>query len=99
VPGRSTAACLLRFAAAASVTLAALRGSGYGWHDTPVSVLEGLGGALLMGVAAGSLFWGTLLAVWWAAGRPAGPEKLLLQNGSAVLAPLLARVKTAWFHV
>ena len=95
MPGARVFFALARLAAAGVVTMAALYSSGYGWHGTAVSVLEGLAGAFVMGAGAGATFWGTLGLLWWAAGRPTGPEKLLVQNASAVVLPLLAKLKRA----
>jgi lipopolysaccharide exporter len=93
--GEGMRACAVRFAVAALVTLGALYASGQGWHGTPVPLWQGLVGAVLMGAGSGALFWGALLLLWWAMGCPRGPEQLLLQNGSAVLGPLLARLRPA----
>ncbi|MBV8915442.1 MAG: oligosaccharide flippase family protein, partial [Acetobacteraceae bacterium] len=85
--------CLLRFLAAAGVTVAALYASGHGWQATPAPLLQALASAIALGATACAVLWGALLALWWAAGRPAGPERLLLQNGLAVLAPVLGRFR------
>ena len=88
----------LRFCTAAVVTLALLYTSGEGWHASSVPLVSGLAGAMRLGLAACALFWGALLGLWWLAGRRAGPERLILENGSAVLRPVLARLRLFRLH-
>lgn len=69
---------LLRITAAGVLVLGLLLASGLGWQPVSMASIPALltGGAI--GLAAILLFAAAQLALWWASGRPQGPEQRVL---------------------
>ena len=80
-----------RIAASGALTAAALVMSGLGWQPVSMAPLAALlvGGAI--GLATIVLFAAAQLALWWAWGRPDGPEQRVLGLAANLLATLQLR--------
>jgi len=74
---RETAGGFARAAAAAAVTVAALAALGLAWRPPPAASFSALAHGLLVGIVTLVVYAAALLAAWFAAGRPDGPERRL----------------------
>jgi hypothetical protein len=69
---------ILRAIAAAGATAGTLYATGLGWQPVTRPVLDCLAHGLGIGLFVGSVYGGSLALLWLASGRPAGPERFLL---------------------
>ncbi len=81
---------LLRVAAAAMLTAAAMYGSGLGWAGTPAPLLTSIARGAAVAVLGFGTYVGALGLLWAASGRPEGPERQIIAAGL----PVIARVRS-----
>lgn len=84
---RASAGGFLRTSVAACVTLAVLYWSGFGWRTVTMPSGPALAQGVLIGMAASLGDIVIQLALWWAAGRPSGPESRILDLAKGLNLP------------
>ncbi len=94
-----SAGAVLRIMISAIATLAVLLATGLPWRPVTAPAWQALGMGGVLGCGAISIFMALSYALWWAAGRPDGPEiraAALVKQVAVPLATKLAEAKGIW---